>query len=129
MKKIIMFALIALFIGGFTANANAQDKTKKTVTSSKVSKITGPSEKLADYKNTVNKCVQLNKEITAKTNNNTIANRRNGQRVQSLKELQAQFKSNIDKAVQLKKELEQEKLTEDQKAQFEAITENLKPLL
>ncbi len=78
MKRIITFAIMALLMGGFAANANAQGKddatkesnTAKTTLTTSTVKTTSNTETvavkedwnkvIANYEETVNKCVALN---------------------------------------------------------------------
>lgn len=68
MKKILTFAIMALLMGGFAFNANAQDRTakpaeKKAAVAKKGIKATDMEKSLKQFEEAVDKCVSLHKAL------------------------------------------------------------------
>lgn len=68
MKRFLLFALMALFIGGFTSNANAQffKKSSKNAAKAEVVKQENWNNVIKEYEIAVDKTVRLYKAINDK---------------------------------------------------------------
>lgn len=69
MKKVLTFAIMALLLGGFAFNANAQERSTKAASEKKATKTevtkskTDMEKTVKDFEQAVDKCVSLYKAI------------------------------------------------------------------
>lgn len=100
MKKILTFAIMALLMGGFAFNANAQDRTakpqKKAVIEKKADKpaTTDMEKTLKQFEQAVDKCVSLHKALQNQGDNAKNATKEFNAALAKAETL----KSNIEKA-------------------------------
>ena len=115
MKKLFFFAILALLIGGFTSNASAQDKVKKTE-KTEASKQVSWDNVIKEYELIVDKCVKLYKEQNA--DNSNIKGT-------------SDFDKCLTKALDMKKKIEgaKDSLTRSQVRRYNEATKKLNKLI